>query len=66
MDLKSTPDAYSAAMYRLGFAYAKTGKLPEAKVTLIEVSKMSGPYEQPAKELLAKVDAAAKAARKPK
>jgi tetratricopeptide (TPR) repeat protein len=62
MDLKSTPDAYSAAMYRLGFAYAKTGKLPEAKATLTEVAKMSGPYEQPAKDLLAKVEAAARKA----
>jgi tetratricopeptide (TPR) repeat protein len=65
-DLKSTPDAYSAAMYRLGFAYAKTGKLPEAKATLQEVARMSGPYEQLAKDLLVKVDAAAKAARKTK
>jgi len=58
-DLKHTPDAYSAAMYRLGFAYAKTGKLPEAKATLTEVVKMQGPYGPPAKELLAKVEAAA-------
>lgn len=63
-DLKGTPDAYATAMYRLGFAYAKTGKLPEAKATLTEVAGMSGPYQQPAKDLLAKVDAAAKAARK--
>jgi tetratricopeptide (TPR) repeat protein len=60
-DLKSTPDAYSAAMYRLGFAYAKAGKLPEAKVTLTEVAKMPG-YEKLAKELLARVDAASKKA----
>ena len=61
-DLKSTPEAYSAAMYRLGFAYAKTGKLPEAKATLTEVIKMQGPYAPPAKELLARVEAAAKKA----
>jgi tetratricopeptide (TPR) repeat protein len=60
-DLKSTPDAYSAAMYRLGFAYAKVGKLPEAKATLTEVAKMPG-YEKLAKDLLARVDAAAKKA----
>ncbi|HET9838039.1 MAG TPA: hypothetical protein VFR84_07375 [Candidatus Angelobacter sp.] len=60
-DLKSTPDAYSAAMYRLGFAYAKAGKLPEAKATLTEVAKMPG-YEKLAKDLLARVDAAAKKA----
>jgi tetratricopeptide (TPR) repeat protein len=61
-DLKSTPDAYATAMYRLGFAYAKTGKLSEAKATLTEVAGIAGPYQQPAKELLAKVDAAAKKA----
>jgi hypothetical protein len=53
-------------MYRLGFAYAKTGKLPEAKAALTEVAGKSGPYQQPAKDLLAKVDAAAKAAKKTK
>ena len=61
-DLKSNPDAYSVAMYRLGFAYAKTGKLQEAKATLTEVARMSGPYEQPAKDLLKRVDEAAKKA----
>ena len=61
-DLKSNPDAYSAAMYRLGFAYAKTGKLPEAKAALAPVAGTAGPYQQPAKELLAKVEAAAKKA----
>jgi len=60
-DLKPNPDAYSAAMYRLGFAYAKAGKLPEAKSTLTEVARMPG-YEKLAKDLLARVDAAAKKA----
>jgi tetratricopeptide (TPR) repeat protein len=58
-ELKGNGDAYSSALYRLGFAYAKTGKLPEAKVALSEVAAKQGPYQQPAKELLAKVDAAA-------
>ena len=64
VELKSNPDAYAAALYRLGFAYAKTGKLVEAKATLGELAAKQGPYQQPAKELLAKVDAAAKAPRK--
>jgi len=62
VELKTNPDAYAAALYRLGFAYAKTGKLPEAKTTLGELAAMQGPYQQPAKDLLAKVDAAAKQA----
>jgi len=59
LELKTNPDAYAAALYRLGFAYAKTGKLPEAKTTLGELVAMQGPYQQPAKDLLAKVNAAA-------
>ena len=66
VELKTNPDAYAAALYRLGFAYAKTGKLPEAKTTLGELIAMQSPYQQPAKDLLAKVDAAAKAPRRTK
>ena len=58
-ELKDQPDAYSTALYRLGFVYAKTGKLPEAKTTLTEAVAIKGPYQQPARDLLAKVDAAA-------
>jgi len=58
-ELKDQPDAYSTALYRLGFVYAKTGKLPEAKATLTEAVAIKGPYQQPARDLLAKVDAAA-------
>jgi predicted Zn-dependent protease len=61
-ELKGNAEAYPSALYRLGFAYAKTGKPPEAKATLTEVAAMDGPYQQPAKELLARVDAAAKKA----
>jgi tetratricopeptide (TPR) repeat protein len=59
VELKANPDAYATVLYRLGFAYAKTGKLPEAKSTLSKVAAIQGPYQQPAKDLLAKVDAAA-------
>ena len=58
-ELKSNVDAHSAALYRLGFAYAKTGKLADAKITLNELAAVQGPYQQPAKDLLAKVNAAA-------
>jgi tetratricopeptide (TPR) repeat protein len=49
---------YEIAMYRLGFAYAKLNKLTEAREVLTEISKMSGPVQQPAQDLLAKVNAA--------
>lgn len=62
--LKGNTELYAPALYRLGFAYAKTGKLADAKATLTELAAMQGPYQQPARELLAKVDAGlAKAAK---
>ena len=56
-ELKDTPDAYAGALYRLGFAYAKTGKLVEAKATLTELIAIEGPYQKPARDLLARVQA---------
>jgi Tfp pilus assembly protein PilF len=62
-DQKDHPEAYAAALYRLGFAYAKTpGKLLDAKATLTELVAIPGPYQQPARDLLARVQAAAAAA----
>jgi tetratricopeptide (TPR) repeat protein len=58
VDLKGHADLYAAALYRLGFAYAKTGKLPEAKTALTEAAAIKGPYQQMAQDLLAKVAAA--------
>lgn len=58
-ELKSHADAYAAALYRLGYAYAKIGKLPEAKAALTEVVGMQSPYQDSAKELLGRVTAAA-------
>ncbi|HLW53205.1 MAG TPA: hypothetical protein VKW06_10220 [Candidatus Angelobacter sp.] len=58
--LKEHSDAYSAALYRLGFAYAKTpGHLAEAKATLTELVAIQGPYQQPGRDLLARVQQAA-------
>ena len=62
-ELKGHPDSYGAALYRLGFAYAKVGKLPEAKVALTEAASIQGPYQQPARDLLGKVNAAPSKAR---
>jgi tetratricopeptide (TPR) repeat protein len=50
--------SYAVAMYRLGFAYAKLNKVTEAREVLSEVVKMPGPVQQPAQDLLAKVNAA--------
>ncbi|HXW90576.1 MAG TPA: hypothetical protein VEK33_08515 [Terriglobales bacterium] len=57
--LKGQDDqSYAIAMYRLGFAYAKLNKVTEAREVLSEVVKMPGPVQQPAQDLLAKVNAA--------
>jgi tetratricopeptide (TPR) repeat protein len=49
---------YAIAMYRLGFAYAKLSRVSEARDVLQEAVKISGPVQQPAQDLLAKVNAA--------
>jgi len=50
--------SYAIAMYRLGFAYAKLNKVTEAREVLSEIVKMPGPVQQPAQDLLSKVNAA--------
>ncbi|HEY7617533.1 MAG TPA: hypothetical protein VH744_12070 [Terriglobales bacterium] len=49
---------FAIASYRLGFAYAKLNKVSEAREVLNEAVKISGPMQQPAQELLSKVNAA--------
>jgi tetratricopeptide (TPR) repeat protein len=49
---------YAIAMYRLGFAYAKLNKVSDARDVLEEAVKISGPVQQPAQDLLTKVNAA--------
>lgn len=49
---------YAIALYRLGYASAKINKVAEAKTALAEAAAISGPMQQPAKDLLAKVNAA--------
>jgi tetratricopeptide (TPR) repeat protein len=57
--LKGQDDqSYAVAMYRLGFAYAKLSKVTEAREVLMEIVKMPGPVQQPAQDLLTKVNAA--------
>ncbi|HTR68573.1 MAG TPA: hypothetical protein VMH85_22525 [Terriglobales bacterium] len=57
--LKGQDDqAYAAALYRLGYAYAKVNKVSDAREVLTEAVKYSGPVQQPARDLLLKVNAA--------
>jgi len=57
--LKGQDDvSYAAALYRLGYAYAKLNKIDDARNVLNEVVKMEGPMQQPAKDLLLKVNTA--------
>lgn len=50
--------AYAAALYRLGYAYAKTNKVSEAREVLEQAIKIEGPVQRPAQELLTKVNSA--------
>ena len=49
---------FAVAAYFLGWDYAKVRSLTEARAVLMEASGISGPIQQPAKDLLAKVNAA--------
>ena len=49
---------YAIALFRLGFAYAKLNRIGEAREVLQEAVKISGPVQQPAQDLLLKVNAA--------
>jgi tetratricopeptide (TPR) repeat protein len=50
--------SYAVALYRLGFAYAKLSKISDARAALMEAVKFVGPVQQPAQDLLSKVNAA--------
>jgi tetratricopeptide (TPR) repeat protein len=50
--------SYAVALYRLGFAYAKLNHISEAREVLTEAVKIPGPVQQPAQDLLLKVNAA--------
>jgi len=54
--LKDNPEGYAAALFRLGYAYGKSKRIPEAKAALTEVAGISGPYQQPAKDMLAQIE----------
>ncbi len=49
------------ALYYLGYAYAKQNKKADAIATLQKAAAIDGPYQGPAKDMLAKIKAAAPA-----
>ncbi|SRR5579871_82337 len=49
---------YAIVLYRLGYSEAKINKVADAKAALAEAASIAGPMQQPAKDLLAKINAA--------
>ena len=56
--LKGNPAANASALYWLGSAYAKGAKFDEARSALTDAAAIPGPYQQPARDLLLKVNSA--------
>lgn len=56
--LKDDPAAYSTVLYRLGFAYAKLNRLNDAREVLSQATQIEGPFQQPSRDLLVKVNSA--------
>jgi len=55
--LKGQDDAaYATALYRLGYAYGKVNKVPEARAVLEDAVKIPGPLQGLSRELLEKVN----------
>ena len=62
--LQSDPTKLSIALYRLGYAYAKSKQNANAKEVLTQATQVNGPFQAAAKDLLAKVEAAPAGPRK--
>ncbi len=58
--LQDDPQAQQAALFRLGYAYAKQNHKADSIAALQKAAAIDGPYQKPAREMLAKVSAAAK------
>ncbi len=56
--LRDDPAQYSTALYRLGYAYAKMNRVADAREALTKAANVNGPFQQAAKELLAKISKA--------
>jgi tetratricopeptide (TPR) repeat protein len=58
--LQSDPKAEQEALFRLGYAYAKQNRRADSIAALQKAAAIDGPYQAPAKEMLAKVNRAGK------
>ncbi len=58
--LQDNPQDQQGALYYLGYAYAKGNHRADAVATLQKAIAIDGPYQAPAKEMLAKIGAAGK------
>jgi hypothetical protein len=58
--LQEDPQAAQAALFRLGYAYAKANRKAESMAALQKAAAMEGPYQAMARDMLAKVSAAGK------
>jgi tetratricopeptide (TPR) repeat protein len=56
--LKQDAVNYQTVLYRLGYAYAKLNRVAEARTVLAEAINVDGPFKEPARELLQKVNSA--------
>lgn len=62
--LQGDPPDQQVALYFLGYASAKENHKAESIAALQKAAAINGPYQAPAKEMLAKVEAAGKTAKK--
>jgi Tfp pilus assembly protein PilF len=62
--LQADPADQQQALYYLGYAYAKQNHRPDAVATLQKAASIEGPYQGPAKEMLAKISTAGPAKKK--
>ena len=62
--VKSDPNIYSVASFRLGFALQKSKRVPEAKEVLAQCAATDGPFKEEARKLLERLNAPAGARKK--
>ncbi|HUI82900.1 MAG TPA: hypothetical protein VL240_01685 [Candidatus Binatia bacterium] len=55
--LQEDPQAQQAALFRLGYAYARQNRRADSMAALQKAAAIDGPYQAPAKQMLAKVSA---------
>jgi len=62
--LQDDPQDQQQALFYLGYAYAKQNRKADAMASLQKAAGIDGPYQGPAKEMLAKINAAGATAKK--